>query len=369
MEKVGIAQLPLHYGKCPIWLFNRMVNLTRAIAKIITHEYSEEEFLRRISDPFFFQSLGCVVGYDWHSSGVTTTLCGALKEAMNETGIIVCGGKGRASKKTPIEIKERCKTDILSKIVPKLIYASKMCAKVDSALIQDNYQIYHHSFFVTQKGAWAVIQQGMCIEDKTARRYHWLSENVKSFVEEPNLVVGENKKEKVLNMVAKESEECRKTSVDLVNDNPEHLRRYLPVKQRILTEYFGKIKVIKMPFKHEITRNDLSERTIGILKKAYEIQPRKYEELVAIDGVGPKTIRALALISELIYGASPSWEDPVKYSFAHGGKDGFPYRINKKQYDKSIQILNDAIKNAEIGDKEKLNAIKRLNDLLGKDIK
>jgi hypothetical protein len=339
-----------------------------AITKIIAHEYGKQELLRRLADPFFFQALSCVMGFDWHSSGTTTTTLGALKEAIkpDEIGIAVCGGKGKASKRTPDEIQKLADIfSLSSQKVEKLKYASRMAAKVDNACVQDGYQLYHHTFVFTEDGDWAVVQQGM--HEQTARRYHWLSEGVRSFVEEPHSgIIGDRREEVVLDMTARESEEARKASVDLVRDSPQRLMLSVrDAEQRSLDEYFERsphVLKLVMPTPHTIT--NLTEQTITALKRAYELQPENYEELVAIRGIGPKAVRALALVSDLIYGRSPSWKDPVRFSFAHGGKDGVPYPVDRGTYQKTIEILESAIEDARVGQKEKLNAVRRLHEFL-----
>jgi hypothetical protein len=334
-----------------------MVKLSRKISEILVLEYGKDEFLRRISDPFWFQAFSCVLGWDFHSSGCTTVTTGALKEAnLKEFGIAFLGGKGRASRKTPEEIEKLSETfSWNSKKIEELKKASRLAAKVDSAALQDGFSLYHHSFIVTEEGKWAVIQQGMNPSNRYARRYHWLSEKVKSFVEEPHLAVCCDITERPLNMVAKESEEARKCSVDLVSDNPIHLKRYLvPSKgQKTIFRY------LRMPAKHEIELKNYSA-----LMEAFEQQPKNYEELLLVKGIGPKSVRALALLSKLIFGVELSWRDPVKFSFAHGGKDGTPYFVDRKTYDKSIEVLQAAIEQAELGNREKIDAIKRLNSFL-----
>ncbi|MFH8119570.1 MAG: DUF763 domain-containing protein [Candidatus Aenigmatarchaeota archaeon] len=353
MVRIGITDLPLHHGRCPSWLFQRMKELGRAVAEIIVLEYGRNEFLKRISNPFFFQSFACVLGFDFHSSGTTTTLTGALKEAnLKEFGIAVLGGKGKASRKTPNEIEGLAEEfSFTSKKIEELKRASRLVAKVDNTALQDGFQLYHHAFVVTEEGKWAVIQQGMNLENKYARRYHWLSEKVKCFVNEPHLAVCCDVKTECLNMVAEESEEARKCSVDLINDNPIHLKKYLvPSKEQKTI-----LKYLKMPAKHEIELDNYK-----VLEKVFEQQPKNYEEFLQIRGVGPKTVRALALISHLVFGAEVSWRDPVKYSFAHGGKDGHPYPVDRKTYDESIMLLQDAIQKAKLNNREKIEAIKRL---------
>jgi len=366
MKNVGIAELPLHYGECPKWLFERMKKLGKCITEAIILEYSKDEFLKRISDPFFFQSFACVLGFDWHSSGVTTTLCGALKEALNNEnlGIYVAGGKGKVSRKTPEEIEKIGeKINLSTKNIEKLIYSSKMSAKIDNIAVQDGYNLYHHCFIFSEDGKWVVIQQGMNIKNKYARRYHWISEKIKKFTEEPhNAICCDKKEDFVLDMTSKENAEIRKVSVELVKDNiGKRLMRQSTLNDFFEENEFCETKNLKMPFHHEVK---IDKNVINSLIKAYEINPKDFEELLEINGVGQKTIRALALISQIIYGKEISWKDPVKFSFAHGGKDGTPYRINKNHYDTTIEILTKAIEEAKLGEKEKLFALKRLSDFM-----
>lgn len=365
MKRTGVARLPLHYGRAPRWLVARMIRLGKGIATVLIDEYGGEEFLRRISNPYWFQCLGCVLGYDWHSSGVTTVLTGVLKSAINpeEHGLAVCGGKGKASLQAPIEISRVGETFSFSTDkIDGLRYASRMSAKVDNTALQAGYPLYHHAFFVTEKGSWAVVQQGMSIQDRTARRYHWLSEHVGDFVVEPHdAIVGDVRREAALDMTAKESEGCRETSKDIVREEPRKIARMLksvrPAYQKSLQEWMPNIKrkdyvidVLSLP-------RNLNWKAV---KKAYELQPKNYEELLGIRGIGPATVRALALISELIYGEKPSWKDPVKYSFAFGGKDSVPYPIQREQMDEAISILSNAVEQAKLENKERIKAIKRL---------
>ncbi|MCX9012651.1 MAG: DUF763 domain-containing protein [Candidatus Methanoperedens sp.] len=355
--RTGTVNLPLHTGKAPRWLFERMVKLAGGITETIIYEYGRDEFLRRISDPFWFQAFSCVLGFDWHSSGTTTTTCGALKVALSPQvhGIAVAGGKGATSRKAPEEIERIGEGFSLSSDkIERLKYSSRMAAKVDSSCIQDGYELYHHCFFFTEDGEWAVVQQGM--NSEYARRYHWLSAD--NFIEPRNGICCDRTEANVLDMTAQESEAARSVSLDLVNDDPVHLKKYFkPPNQRMLFDFesgFG------LPRHHPVLDIDISERGMEVLKRAYELSPKNYEELISLSGMGQKTIMALALISDLVYGSAPSWRDPVKYSFTHGGKDGFPYPVDRGVYDGSIQILRESLENARLDRKERYSAIKRL---------
>jgi hypothetical protein len=364
MFRTGAANLPLHGGKAPAWLTTRMRKLAKEITAIIIDEYGTDTLLTRLSDPYWFQALGCVLGYDWHSSGVTTVVTGILKQALspNEHGVAVCGGKGKTSRKTPAEITDAAEQFGFSEnTINTLTYTSRITAKVDNTAIQAGYQLYHHAFLLTENKKWAVIQQGMSTEDRTARRYHWLSDNTTNFIVEPhNAIVGDAKREKALNMTAKTSEGARKASVDTAKEPPNRLMWLFeaarPLQQKSLREWLPQdssqqpIAVLQMP------------RNINwkMLKQVYEFQPKNYEELLSIKGVGPATVRGLALVAELVYGEKPSWEDPVKYSFAYGGKDGVPYPVDRKAMDESIQLLKQTVQSAKVGDREKTQSLLRL---------
>jgi hypothetical protein len=350
--RTGIAHLPLHYGKAPSWLFQRMKDLAREITLFVVDAYGVEEVLQRLSDPFWFQAFGCALGFDWHSSGLTTTVCGAMKEAIKgmekELGLYIAGGKGKTSRKTPSEIEEACYRRSIDG--RPLVYASRMAAKVDSAAVQDGYQIYHHMFFFTEKGSWAVVQQGMNEENRYARRYHWLSRGVKDFVDEPHWAVCCDERNGGLNLVAAESEKTRGAMAELSHEKPDFL-----IKE-------GKKAVeLYLPQDHPVPMEKIQvERLEKAFIQIYERSPRNFEELLGIQGVGPKSLRALSLIAELIYGAKPSFRDPARFSFAHGGKDGHPYPVERHVYDQTIQILKGAIEKARLGDREKVEAIRRL---------
>jgi hypothetical protein len=367
MYRTGVANLPLHGGRAPSWLTGRMRKLAKEISSIIIEEQGTAKFIQRLSDPFWFQAFGCVLAYDWHSSGVTTVVTGILKGALSpeEHGVAVCGGKGKTSRKTPGDITAVGeKFGFSQETIDELTFTSRITAKVDNTAIQAGYQLYHHAFIVTNDEQWAVIQQGMSNMDHSARRYHWLSENTKCFVEEPhNAIVGDIKRERALNMVAKESEAARKASVDLSKEPTRKLMNLIqstanPLNQTSLQTWLP--KTTDPWLQTQTTLNMPRNINWDTLVRIYEFQPSNYEELLSIEGVGPATARGLALVAELIYGDSPSWEDPVKFSFAFGGKDGVPYPVNRKSMDESIQILRDSVQNAKIGDEERLKALQRL---------
>jgi hypothetical protein len=349
-------------------LFKRMVKLSGGIIEVIIHEYGKDEFLKRISDPFWFQSLSCVLGFDWHSSGCTTVTCGALKEAIKpeEHGFAIAGGKGKASRKTIQQIEEIGETfGFTDSKIKELQYSSRMSAKIDNTAIQDGHNLYHHVFLFTENGKWGVIQQGMNSDTNYARRYHWLS-GFDSFIVDPhNSIIGE-KTDDVLNMASKNSISSQKTCVDLACDHPRHLANDWASLTRLETQ--------TTLDEYNDGRNNNSKHVICLdmprsinwnkMREIYDFQPKNYEELLSLKGVGPKTVRALALISDLIYGDKPSWSDPVKYTFTVGGKDGVPYPVNRKVMDESTEIIKSGIQQAKIGDKEKLYAIRRLQSFV-----
>ena len=355
-RKTGIANLPLHYGKAPRWLFERMVRLAREITIAVVAEYSAEEMLRRLSHPYWFQAFGCVLGFDWHSSGVTTTLCGALKEGVKgiekELGLFVAGGKGQTSRRTPSEIENW--GEAISLDPAPLVYASRMSAKVDSSAVQDGYQLYHHTFLFTTSGSWTVIQQGMNETNRYARRYHWLGEAVASFVNEPHSAILSETRGQALNLVASESGPARETITGIAtSEKPESVVADL-----------RKLKTLNMPAHHPVGVSDLHPDSLSrILLSVYERQPHDFEQLLGLKGVGAKTLRALSLISELVHGVAPSYRDPARYSFAHGGKDGYPYPVDRETYGQSIELLSRAVHRARLGISEKNEALNRLGRL------
>jgi hypothetical protein len=357
MRQTGIAQLPLHGGKAPTWLFQRMVRLGREIVRLIVEDYGPPEILARISDPYWFQSLGCVLGFDWHSSGVTTTVCGALKEALRgrekDLGIIAAGGKGATSRKTPAEIIAAGDKFPLGRDPAELVYLSRLTAKIDNNAVQDGFQLYHHNFFFTHDGSWAVVQQGM--NDRFARRYHWHSKNAQCLTVDPHAAICSNlQRERALNLVAAESVPAQNLMTKISHERPEKV-----------TSEIRKLQTLTLPTHHHVAVQDLHPDSIEkILLKTYESKASDFESLLALPGVGAKTLRALALIAEITYGTPASWKDPTKFSFAHGGKDGHPYPVNRAVYDQSIEILRKALGRMKIERTEKENALKRLAQFL-----
>jgi uncharacterized protein len=356
MRHTGIAELPLHGGKAPPWLFQRMVRLGREIVRLVVEDNGPEEILRRISDPYWFQSLGCVLGFDWHSSGITTTVCGALKEGLRgrekELGLIIAGGKGATSRKTPAEIVAAGEKFSLRPNPQDLVYLSRLTAKIDNNAIQDGFQLYHHNFFFTLGGAWAVVQQGM--SDRYARRYHWHSDHVESLIRDPHTAIcSDLQQQRTLNLVAAESATAQGVVTELSREQPEKLIGEL-----------RRLQTLSLPSHHEISARDLRPDSIAkILLKTYEAKAQDFQTLLGMPGVGAKTLRSLALISEITYGTPASWKDPVKFSFAHGGKDGHPYPVNRKVYDQSIEILRHSLGRAKVAQTEKDQALKRLHQL------
>src|SRR5688500_5871802 len=350
--RTGTAHLPLHSGRAPAWLFTRMVKLAREITIHVSAEFGPEEMLRRLSDPFWFQAFGCGLGFDWHSSGVPTTVTGAVKEGIRglekDLGFSAGGGKGAVSRTTPGEIEAAC--ELLSIDSRPLVYASRMSAKVDSAAVQDGYQLYHHAFFFTPSGAWCVVQQGMNDDNGMGRRYHWLSNRVESYVNEPHAAVCAEAQAETMNLVAEESAAVRVSSAELSRQKPE-----------VVLSAIRELPVLTMPRRHAVLVADVNPQYLQkILLKTYERAPDDFETLLGMEGVGGRTLRALALVSEIIYGTPASTKDPARFSFAHGGKDGFPYPVDTDTYDKTVEVLRAAVTKAGIDRSERIAALKRL---------
>ena len=353
-RRIGSATLPLHGGKAPWWLFDRMSKLAPEIVEAIVLERGRSAFLDLLSDPFWFQAFGSVLGFDWHSSGVTTTVCGALKVGLapraRDLGLYVAGGKGSASRETPRELRELGQQ--LGLDGDRMAYHSRMAAKVDSAALQDGFGIYHHSFFLSAEGEWAVVQQGMRENDRSARRYHWLGSKVGDFVNEPHAAIASDGAEQlVLNMVASESASTRTAATDFAQHEP-----------RVVEREVTKVINLVLPTRHWVDlKQDINPAHLKkVLLSTYERRPEDFEQLLAIPGVGAKSVRALALVAEVLYGSPASLRDPARFSFAHGGKDGHPYPVDRAVYDQSIEWLRDAVRKARMGHTDRLEALKRL---------
>lgn len=403
--RTGMTHVPLHRGHCPPWLFEKMKQLSAVMVEVIAIEYGTAEVLRRLSDPIWFQSFGSVLGFDWHSSGLTTVLCGALKEGLRdnqgELGLFFAGGKGRASRKTPEEIIQAGDKYGLSNDLADLQRTSRMVAKVDSAAVQDGYQLYHHVIVFDRDGNWAVVQQGMNKTNHYARRYHWLSETLQSYVEEPHRAICGDPASDVLNLVSKHNEATRLASVELCRERPEtvvgilesltrgmshasapkpeqltlfdeELRpRHFPEVTSIPTNKTpshpstkstppsatAALSAMTMPRDHSIPRPHYLNK---ILHQLYERPLKNYEGLLESRGVGPSTLRALAMVAEVTHGVRPSFADPVRYAFAHGGKDHFPFPVKESDLEHSLAVLRKAVERAKLGQQDKLEALRRL---------
>ncbi len=380
----GIATFTLDFGKCPPWLFERMVKLGREMTRVLIEEYGPDEFIKRISDPVWFQSLGTVLAFDWNASGLTTILTAALKEAIRGQerlfGVFICGGKGKTSRKTPEEIADWGeKLSLPAQMANNLVYNSKMSAKVDSSLVQDGFQIYHHSFFFSKNGAWTVVQQGMNTKNQTARRYHWYSESVEDIIVEPHSgIATQVPQTNTLNLTSKKSDKTRQISTELVTDGFETLLKDIELLRKHYSKYS---KMLSMEYTSgtrdrltilQLSHNEFKHHPVEsedfwdspylkkILEKLSHLKPENYEKLLATQGVGPKTIRALSLVSEIIYGATPSYEDPARYSFAHGGKDATPYPVDRPTYDQTMEILRKAVLKTKFNPYEKDRALRHL---------
>ncbi|HEX2532567.1 MAG TPA: DUF763 domain-containing protein [Chitinophagaceae bacterium] len=350
MKRSGSADLPLHHGRVPSWLYERMSRLGLAITEAILTEHGREEWLRRMSDPFWFQSFGAVMGMDWHSSGITTSVLGALKRAINplgkELGIYICGGKGRQSTGAPDELVRVGEQTGLD--AGRLIRSSKLSAKVDNAAVQDGFQLYLHNFIVSAEGHWTVVQQGMREKDGLARRYHWHSEGLRSFVETPHSgVCGENQG-LILNLTDASAQTARKGMLELTREQPEKL---LPQIQELI-----------LPRHHDVRSEDVDLRRLGAaLWLAHERTPAGFEDLLLLEGIGPRTVQSLALVSEVVHGTPSRFRDPARFSFAHGGKDGHPFPVPTRTMDEVIDTLQKAVRGAKIGQTEKAEALRKIH--------
>lgn len=374
IKQTGHADLPLHTGTVPRWLSDRMMTLGTEIAEAIIVQYGKKEFLVRLSDPLWFQSFGAVLGMDWHSSGITTSVMYALKRGLNERskelGVYICGGRGKYSRQTPEELLSLSDKTGLNGCA--LVRASRLCAKIDSSAVQDGFSLYQHNFIVTDEGDWAVVQQGMNIEAKTARRYHWSSAKLRCFVEEPHTAVTGENQGKILNLTAQDAASTRKSILDLSRTTPDKL---LFEVQNVTQKNDGQLLLFDeseigvsngrnctMPHCHQVKSSDVDLKRLGaVLVTAYENEPSDFESLLLTKGLGSRTLQSLTLVSEIINGTPSRFTDPARFSFAHGGKDGHPFPVPIRVYDESISILGRAIEKSKLGYNDKSDCINRLH--------
>lgn len=366
IKRTGYADLPLHVGTVPKWLADRMMQMGTLIVESIIENFGKKEVLVRLSDPLWFQSLGAVMGMDWHSSGITTSVMYALKRGINsrarEFGLCICGGRGKYSRKTPDEL--QFLADATGLDGTKLINSSKLVAKVDSTAVQDGFQLYMHNFILSSEGDWTVVQQGMNVNTKTARRYHWSSENLRSFIEEPHSgITGENEG-LILNLTDRHAKSTRERILSFTKENPDRMISEIKniMKHENSIYEINRQRTITMSAHHDVKAEDVNLKRLGaVLATAYEAEPKDFESLLLTQGLGPRTIQSLTLVSEIIYGTPSRFEDPARFSFAHGGKDGHPFPVPLKVYDESIRVLHESIARSKLGYKDKSECIKRLH--------
>ncbi|MGH9581908.1 MAG: DUF763 domain-containing protein [Bryobacteraceae bacterium] len=352
MKRSGFADLPLHGGRVPQWLAERMQKLGTAIVESIVYEYGAAEFLARLSDPFWFQALGCVMGMDWHSSGITTSVMGALKrglrERADELGIYICGGRGKQSRKTPGELMAVAEEKSLNG--GELVRASRLAAKIDNNAIAAGFQIYLHTFVVTAAGEWAVVQQGMNGASGLARRYHWHSPSVRDFVCEPHAAIAGEYQGTILNLVDRRARPAQEAMLRIAAQEP--------------SKTIGELRKLTLPRRHEVRAGDVDLKRLGaILAVSCERQLRDFASLLLVENLGPRTLQSLALIAEVIHGAPNRFSDPARFSFALGGKDGYPFPVPLKTYDESLGVLRRALDAAKLGYMDKRDGFRRLDGL------
>jgi uncharacterized protein len=349
MKRSGVADLPLHGGRVPQWLAERMTQLGTAITEAVVQDYGASAFLSRLSDPFWFQALGAVMGMDWHSSGITTSVMGALKRGLtpraNELGIYICGGRGRFSRNTPQELRSIAEGRGFDG--EAMVRNSRLTARIDNNAIADGFQIYLHSFIVTSDGEWAVVQQGLNDRSGMARRYHWHSAAVRDFVAEPHsAIVGENQGT-IMNLVDAQAKPAQTALLDIARENPDTTLRAA--------------RHLRLPGHHEVRAENIDLKRLGaVLAVAYERDLHQFAELLLLEKLGPRTLQSLALIAEVVHGAPSRFTDPARFSFAHGGKDRHPFPVPLKTYDESLNCLRTSLELAKLGDKDRLEGFRRL---------
>jgi uncharacterized protein len=371
IQRSGTANLPLHGGRVPAWLAMRMSALGRVIVEAIVLHYGRAEVLRRLADPFWFQSFGAVMGMDWHSSGITTSVIGALKRGLapvqQELGLYVCGGRGAHSRRTPAELTamgEKTGFD-----TAPMIRSSRLVAKIDSAAVQDGYDLYLHGFFAATDGSWCVVQQGMNPAEREARRYHWQSENMVDFFQSPHAAIEGRNVGNIVNLAERQAELNRSASLDLVREGPDPLiailRRFgggRPQNQDLF-ERDDALADLRLPSHHDVRAADIDLKKLhATLAAASDRGPKDFSELLLSPGVGARTLASVAFVAEVIHGAPYRFKDPARFALAHGGKDGHPFPVPLKVYDETIAVLKRAVHRAQLGSREKLDAIKRLDE-------
>lgn len=350
MKRSGIADLPLHGGRVPPWLAERMTKLGAAMTETIVHHYGTSAFLSRLSDPFWFQAFGAVMGMDWHSSGITTSVMGALKRGLapraNELGLYVCGGRGRFSRNTPHELRALAERNGFDG--EALVRTSRLTARIDNNAIADGFQIYLHSFVVSDTGEWAVVQQGLNDASGLARRYHWHSASVRDFVNEPHTAIVGESQGTIMNLVDARADRAQHALLEIANEHPE----------KTLSE----ARYLRLPAHHEVRAKNVDLKRLGaVLAVAYERGLHDFAELLLLEKLGPRTLQSLALVAEVVHGAPSRFNDPARFSFAHGGKDGHPAPVPLKTYDESLNFLRHSLQAAKLGHTEKLDGFRRLD--------
>jgi hypothetical protein len=350
MRRSGVADLPLHGGRVPQWLATRMTMLGTAITEAVVHHHGQSEFLTRLSDPFWFQALGSVMGMDWHSSGITTSVMGALKRGLNprasELGLYVCGGRGNHSRRTPDEL--RAVADRLSLDGNGLVRTSRLTARIDNNAIADGFQIYLHTFVVTPAGEWAVIQQGLNDRIGTARRYHWHSAAVRDFTAAPHTAIVGEPGGTIQNLVDRAARPAQMAMLETARERPD----------KVLAD----VRTLVAPRHHDVRASDVDLRRLGaVLAVAYEQDLRDFASLLLVEKLGPRTLQSLALVAELVHGTPTRFSDPARSSFAHGGKDGHPFPVPLKTYDHTLSVLRHSLDAAKLGRTDKMDGLKRLD--------
>jgi uncharacterized protein len=363
MKRSGVADLPLHGGRVPAWLASRMSTLGTAIAESVLLHYGRPALLSRLSDPFWFQALGSVMGMDWHSSGITTSVMGALKRGLNprahELGVYICGGRGKQSRETPAELRaiaERINLD-----GDALVRTSRLTARVDNNAVADGFQIYLHSFLLTRDGDWAVVQQGMNEASRLARRYHWHSAAVRDFTSEPHTAIVGAHAGTIMNLVDREARPAQDALLAITREDPA--RTLADLRHLTMPPRHGEMaRHLTMPRHHDVRPNDVNEKRLGaVLALAHERDLRDFASFLLLEQLGPRTLQSLALVAEVVHGTPTRFDDPARFAFAHGGKDGHPFPVPLKVYDESIAVLRRALDSARLGDTDKLGGFKRLD--------